>query len=88
MEVIYSASTSKPIERSSTSSDEHRLDVCTSSIMDSIRYSLLYRSRQAFLQRLRHLGVTSSMRHFPRVLVAVGIVSCVGNLLLNALGDL
>jgi hypothetical protein len=50
------------------------LDVCTTSIMDSIWNNLLYLGRQPFLQDLRYLRIARGMRHLARVLVAVGVV--------------
>lgn len=56
--------------------------------MDSIGYDLLDLGRQTFLECLRNLGVSCGVRHLACVLVAVGVMCCIRDFVLYALGYL
>ena len=56
--------------------------------MNSIWNDLLYLLGQAFLQRLRYLGIASSVRHFASVRVATSVVEGIGHLALDVAGYL
>lgn len=63
-------------------------ELCSAGIVDRIWNNLLYLLRKTLLQCLRDLGVTRGVRNLASVFVAVGIMECVRDFVLDAAGDL